>query len=139
MPKGTEDHVGFFAPQSKHIYSKPSVSMAEHLDYHIAGARSTAKAPLTLFAGFAFSLAKMFCDSVLVASAMVATDSNSAGVAVCMGGIGEMVGTSFWGRGSAMDAPACWPLSHVGGATVGPPDLFPAGRGLPSNIMQLPW
>jgi hypothetical protein len=41
MPKGTELHVGFFAPQSKHI----------------------------LFAGFDFSLLKMFCDCVLVASA----------------------------------------------------------------------
>jgi hypothetical protein len=46
MPNGTELHVGFFAPQSKHI----------------------------LFAGFDFNLVKMFCDSVLVArAAMVKT------------------------------------------------------------------
>lgn len=48
MPKGTELHVGFFAPQSKHI----------------------------LFAGFAFNLVNICCDCVFVASAMLRTVKN---------------------------------------------------------------
>jgi hypothetical protein len=59
MPKGTELHVGFFAPQSKHIYTGRVNAYSPPL--HFEG--------LTLFAGFCFNLVKMFCDCVLVARA----------------------------------------------------------------------
>jgi hypothetical protein len=62
MPKGTELHVGFFAPQSKHIYTCMSTPVE----------RPSLSEWLTLFAGFAFNLAKMFCDWVLVARAAMA-------------------------------------------------------------------
>lgn len=46
MPKGTDDHVGFLAPQSKHI----------------------------LFASLRLSFSNSACDSALGASAMVYAD-----------------------------------------------------------------
>jgi len=52
MPNGTELHVGFFAPQSKHIYT----SVLASID------RPSLSRDRTLFAGFCFNLAKMFCD-----------------------------------------------------------------------------
>ena len=61
MPKGTEDHVGFFVPQSKHTY--------DNLAWVQTGVVVTGP---TLFAGFVFSFSKIFCDWALVAEFMVA-------------------------------------------------------------------
>ena len=55
MPKGTEDHVGFFVPQSKHTYAGSVVSMTIQFG------------SLTLFAGFVLSFSNSFCDWAFVA------------------------------------------------------------------------
>lgn len=65
MPKGTDDHVGFFAPQSKHIYSAHASACRVSL--------SPQQSPRTLFAAFPFSFLKISCDCVFVASAMAKT------------------------------------------------------------------
>lgn len=61
MPNGTDDQVGFFCPQSKHTWRRCQwmCSMPRQ-----SGAR-------TLLAVFALSFSKIFCDSVLVARAMM--------------------------------------------------------------------
>lgn len=61
MPNGTEDHVGFFVPQSKHTYRYLVFRYHEALDLTI----------FTLFAGFVFSFSNIFCDCALVAELMV--------------------------------------------------------------------
>jgi hypothetical protein len=89
-----------------------------------------ARAPRTLFADFAFSLAKMFWDSVFVASAMVATDSNNAGVAV---GVAERRNSGeVCFRGSATcTCMLAFGGGHVGGGPWVLPLIrsFPCGRG----------
>lgn len=72
MPKGTELHVGFFAPQSKHIWT----CIRSRWKRWLVGIR-------TLLAGFDFNLVKMFCDWVLVArAAMVNTGQKRFRLAV---------------------------------------------------------
>ena len=61
MPNGTEDHVGFLAPQSKHIYT---FSVYAH-DPGEAGR-------VTLFAALVFSFSKSFCDWAFDAELMMA-------------------------------------------------------------------
>lgn len=69
MPKGTEDHVGFFCPQSKQTCDYVSMqctmdaSRRQQVHRHIP--------QHTLFAGFNLSFSKIFCDSVFVARAIV--------------------------------------------------------------------
>lgn len=60
MPKGTEVQVGFFCPQSKHIYRDNGALS------HSVLAVLTAYFH-TLFAGFVFNLSKIFSDCCLVA------------------------------------------------------------------------
>lgn len=57
MPKGTDDQVGFFVPQSKHIYE---VSSAQD-EMSLRGYAHT------LFAGLDLSFSKIFWDCALVA------------------------------------------------------------------------
>jgi len=54
MPNGTEDHVGFFALQSKQTYSHEQ-------------RRCAVFERLTLLAGLDFNFSNIFCDCVLVA------------------------------------------------------------------------
>lgn len=61
MPKGTDDHVGFFALQSKHTSPRQRYTLSL---YSIR----------TLLAGFDFSLSKIFCDCVFVARLIVNVD-----------------------------------------------------------------
>ena len=61
MPKGTEDQVGFFDPQSKHTWN-----ISNRLDFGY----SSVVILRTLFAGFSFSFSNIFCDSDLSANAI---------------------------------------------------------------------